>query len=680
MESIHVSVVSKTADPEKSQDKLDKAISEAVGWLEENQNPEGFWVGMLQSNSCMEAEWVLAMHFLGISDDPKYDAVVRCILSQQRQDGSWEVYYDADEGNINTTVECYAALRAAGFDDDHPALQKARLWIFDHGGIAEIRVFTKYWLALIGEWPWRDTPMMPPELIFLPHWAPLNIYRFASWARATMVPIAILCAQQPVKRLPESQRLDELFPNGRDKFDFRLPNKAPPLSVEKFFLIADRLLQLYSNSPIQPGRDIAIKQCVEWIIRHQEADGAWSGIQPPWIYSLIALKNAGYPLDHSVLKSGLRAFDKHWSYENDGNLFLQASESPVWDTLLSMNAMLDCDESLHKSDAMKSALTWILNEQVKVPGDWSVYEKNTPPGGWSFERANDLYPDVDDTALAIIVLARMRRLLEESSEINKAIDRAVRWILAIQCSNGGWGAFDRDNSSEIVTKIPFCDFGEVLDPPSVDVTAHVVESLALAGHRIDSKPVKRAIEYIKREQEADGSWFGRWGVNHIYGTAAVLPALGAIGQDMTAQFVIRAGDWIAEHQNEDGGWGETCASYMDDSLRGVGKSTPSQTAWAIMALLAAKTKKYDDAIRRGVDFLVKNQVNGTWDEPEFTGTGFPGYGLGRRVNVSEVGEKLGQGTELGRAFMINYHLYRHYFPLAAIGRAKKRFRHRSTDG
>ena len=651
---------------------LDDTINSALQWLADHQHAEGFWLGMLESNSCMEAEWVLAMYVLGVDNDPKYAGVLKSILNAQTADGSWVVYYDAPMGDINATVECYAALRVAGLHPDSEPLRKARQWILDHGGLKHIRVFTRFWLALIGEWPWENTPNIPPEIIYLPTWAPFNIYKFSSWARATLLPIAILCDRRPVKSLPKEQRLDELFPNGRDKFDFSLPRKGGLFSWERFFLVADKLLNTYVKVPVKPWREQAIRQCLEWIIRHQEADGAWGGIQPPWIYSLMALHVEGYALSHPVVAKGIDAFNHHWSYERDGGIHLQACESPVWDTLLSMLAALDCGENPQTFPPLRSAMEWILKEQVRVGGDWQVKVTEVEPGGWACERAHDFYPDVDETGVAMVVLARLRRLLgkRDLQRVDQALELAINWCEGMQCSNGGWGAFDKDNNSALVTKIPFSDFGEALDPPSVDVTAHVIEALGLLGRDLNDPVVARGVAYIKSEQESEGSWFGRWGVNHIYGTMAVLPALKAVGEDPNSAYIRKAGDWIAAHQNADGGWGESCGSYMDDSLRGRGDSTPSQTGWAMMALLSIDTHDYDDAIRRGVEFLIARHTDNTWEEPQYTGTGFPGYGLGERQDLKKVGQDLDQGRELARGFMINYNLYRHYFPLMALGRAR----------
>ncbi len=652
---------------------LGQTIERARQWLIKQQQPDGFWVGMLESNSCMEAQWVLAMHFMGVENDPKYDKVIRSILREQREDGSWEVYHNAPHGDINTTVECYAALRSSGMPEDAEQLVKAREWIFANGGLGSIRNFTKYWLALIGEWPWEETPTLPPELILLPSWAPFNIYQFASWARGTIVPLGVLSARRPVRRLPPEARLDELFPEGREKFDFSLPRQKSWVSWEGLFRGLDRLLAAYVPMKLRPGRSSAIKLCVEWIIKHQEADGAWSGIQPPWIYSLMALRVEGYSLNHPVIRAGLEAFDKHWSYERDGGVYLQASESPVWDTILSMLAMLDTKPVFEPSPTLMKATNWLLDQQVRAWGDWKVYVHDARGGGWAFQRSNSFYPDVDDTAVALLVLARLRKFLPDPARVDEAIELATKWMLAMQSENGGWAAFDRNNDRWLVTKIPFADFGELLDPPSVDVTAHVVEALGHIGFKPDHPAIVSAVAYIQQEQEKDGSWFGRWGVNHIYGTAAVLPALRVIGEDMNQPYIRRAADWLVSHQNKDGGWGETPASYMDDNLRGIGESTPSQTGWALMALLATDSPDYEPAITRGIDFLVRTQRDGTWDEPQYTGTGFPGYSVGERIDLKERASELQQGLELQRAFMINYNLYRHYFPMMALGRAQRRF-------
>ena len=649
-----------------------ESIESAIAWTKKAQKPEGYWAARLESNASMEAEWLLAYHLLGVSYDPKREGVIKCLLNTQREDGSWGVYQGSEAGDLNATVEAYAALRVHGKGPDEEFMTRAREYILAHGGVAGTRVFTKIWLAMCGEWPWDGTPALPPEIIHFPLWFPFNLYNFASWARATIVPLAVISARRPVVPFPPEARLDELFPGGRQKANTRLPYPTGGKPIQKFLYLADRVLTAYQKMSWNPGRENSVKLCLEWILRRQEADGCWAGIQPPWIYALMALRFEGYALDHPVLEKGWRCFDEPWAVEEPQGIFLQACTSPVWDTVLTQLALLDCGRGPGE-DFYDRSLEWILGQQIRSVGDWKMKCPELEPGGWAFEYENDYYPDIDDAAVAMIVLARSRCYDDVKNEkIEQALERAAEWVLGMRCSNGAWAAFDKDNNEELISLIPFSDFGESLDPPSVDVTAHVVEALGYLGRDLSDPVVSRAVQYIQSEQESEGSWFGRWGVNHIYGTGAVLPALEKVGENMQADYIIKACDWLVEHQNEDGGWGETCASYMDDSLRGRGESTASQTAWALMGLVAqgAKVERYRAAIARGVNFLHRTQTaEGTWDEEAFTGTGFPGYGQGAKTDL-KAGQTLPQGRELSRGFMLRYHMYRHYFPLMALGRAK----------
>lgn len=661
---------------------MDDAIVRALRWSRRRQAPDGHWVGRLESNCCMEAQWILALHFIEQSDHPIRDELVRAVLREQRADGSWEVFRDAPAGDINTTVECYAALRVAGFGPDDPRLARARAWISDRGGLRQVRVFTRYWLALIGVWPWEKTPNLPPEIIYAPKWFVFSIYNFASWARATLMPLAILSARRPSRPLPNGDRLEELFPEGRDRFDWALPNATKPWSWERLFLWVDRALHALQSAKLIPVRGAALRRVTEWIVRHQDADGVWGGIQPPWVYSVLALHVMGWDRRHPVVAAALGALeDPRWRVRVEDASYMSASVSPVWDTLLTLLAMQDAGIDVASDPDGRRALEWILDRQVTAQGDWSVKVPNVEPGGWAFEYENLAYPDLDDTAVALIVLARVRgRAGDLEPRVEAAIDRAVRWVVAMQCRDGGWAAFDKDNDRQFLTKIPFCDFGEVLDPPSVDVTAHVVEALALLGYgtasdRPADRAVRRATRWMEAQQEPDGAWFGRWGVNFVYGTGAALPALRAAGADMGEPVGQRAADWLVAHQNPDGGWGESCSSYMDPSAKGRGESTASQTAWALIGLSAVGRDGDDDAVARGVAWLLDRQRDGTWDEPQYTGTGFPGYGVGLRIRLDAPGleEHLAQGVELSRAFMINYNLYRHYFPVMALARARSYF-------
>ena len=658
-----------------------RAVRSALEHSRRTQDAAGYWAARLESNACMEAQWILALHVMGRPEHPLRARMGKALLREQRSDGSWEVFKDAPAGDINTTVECYAALRSLGYSPDSEPLDKARSWIQSRGGLSKIRVFTRYWLALIGVWSWDQTPNLPPEIVHCPRWLVFNIYNFASWARATLMPLAVLSARRLVVPLPGNDTLEELFPEGRSVFDDSLPRPQKRLSWEGFFVGLDRVLHWVQDRRWTPFRKVAIERILEWIVRHQDADGVWGGIQPPWIYSLMALWASGYSLKHPVMEKGLGALnDRRWRIDIEDSTYIAASVSPVWDTSLTLLAIADADAQTEFEPEARRAVHWLLEQEVRYAGDWAVKQPGLEPGGWAFEYENLHYPDIDDTAVTVIVLTRLKEHLfvstpESTLEVEAALQRAERWMLGMQCDGGGWAAFDRDNNRQFLTKIPFCDFGEVLDPPSVDVTSHALEAFALRGYDKSHPAIHAALEYLKEEQEPDGSWFGRWGVNYVYGTSAVLPALEAVGEDMSAPWIQKAADWVLSCQNEDGGWGESCSSYMDENFRGRGPSTASQTAWALMALAAVGRSPDTEAVRKAVRWLTGNQRAGTWDEVYFTGTGFPGYGVGQHVKLGTPGleEQLAQGVELSRAFMIRYHMYQHYFPIMALARARKVF-------
>ena len=655
----------RTVNP-SSKDAVDRAIRLGQDYFRRNQSPEGYWWGQLESNTTMEAEYLMLSQFLGRVDRERWRKLANYILSKQRDDGSWGQYFDAP-GDLSTSVESYFALKLVGHSADSEPLRKARQFILSRGGVPRVRIFTKIWLALFGQWDWRGTPNMPSELIFLPSWAPFNIYRFASWARATIVPMLIILTHRPTCPVPASANLDELYPQPRGETDYSLPKPTGGWGWSRVLYHLDRIVGLYERLPFHPFRKRAEKKIVDWILDHQEADGCWGGIQPPWVYSLIALHHLEGSSNATAVEQGFAGFEG-FAIEDSDTCTVQACMSPVWDTCLAQLALLD--SGVAEDDSMVQQSTrWLLDQQILAGGDWQIQAKKTPPGGWAFEFHNDKYPDIDDVSEVIMALAGAR--LQSGGEVSRqtAIDRGVAWLEALQSKNGGWGAFDKDTNSQYLTKLPFSDFGETLDPPSVDVTAHILEMYGKLGYPRDYLPLRRAYDYILREQEDDGSWFGRWGVNYIYGIGAVLPALAAVSEDMDQSYVRRAVEWVVSHQNPDGGWGESCGSYVDPELHGVGPSTASQTAWALLALLAGKEGD-SPTVKRGVDYLVRNQTEeGGWDEPYFTGTGFPGYGVGERLaNLPKPGEKGYQGLDLPAAFMINYHLYRNYWPLMALGR------------
>jgi squalene-hopene/tetraprenyl-beta-curcumene cyclase len=606
------------------------ALERGAGRLLALQDADGWWKGDLETNVTMDAEDLLLREFLGIRTDERTKGAAAWIRSKQREDGTWANFHGGP-ADLSTTIEAYVALRLAGDPEGAAHMRTAAAWVREAGGVERSRVFTRIWLALFGLWDWEDLPVMPPEIILLPPWMPLNVYDFACWARQTIVPLTIVSALRPVR--PVGFGLSELRAGAADT------PLQPVTTWAGRFQRLDRWLHAYHHHPIRPLRRMAMRRATRWIIERQEADGSWGGIQPPWVYSIVALHLLGYPLDHPVLQAGLRGLEG-FTVTDGPNLWLEACQSPVWDTGLAVIALADAGLA-SDHPALVRAGEWLLGEEVRRRGDWAVRRPDLAPGGWAFEFANDNYPDIDDTAEIVLALRRVAH--PDAERLQAALARGIAWIIGMQSSGGGWAAFDADNTSTLPLQLPFCDFGAVTDPPSADVTAHVVEMLAVAG--LQRSPVtRRGLDWLLREQERDGSWFGRWGANHVYGVGAVLPALVAAGIDPRHRAIRRAVRWLVTHQNPDGGWGENLRSYDDPEWRGRGASTPSQTAWALLGLLAAGERDGEPAAR-GVAYLAAAQASdGSWDEPPFTGTGFPGD------------------------FYINYHLYRQVFPVMALGR------------
>ncbi|GES29071.1 squalene--hopene cyclase [Streptomyces angustmyceticus] len=637
----------RTAAARETVEAARRASARARDHLLSVQDPAGWWKGDLETNVTMDAEDLLLRQFLGIQDPKLTEATARHLRAEQRPDGTWATFYGGP-GELSTTIEAYVALRLAGDDPRAPHMAGASAWVREQGGIAAARVFTRIWLALFGWWKWDDLPELPPELLYFPKWFPLNIYDFGCWARQTIVPLTVVSAKRPVRPAPFG--LDELHTDPRRPNPPRQP--APVTSWDGLFQRLDKALHLYHKVALRTLRRAAMRSAARWIIERQENDGCWGGIQPPAVYSVIALHLLGYDLDHPVLRDGLASLDRFAVWREDGPAgpggrgagpvrMIEACQSPVWDTCLATIALADAGVPADHPQLVKAA-DWMLAEQIRRPGDWSVKRPQLPSGGWAFEFENDNYPDIDDTAEVVLALRRVRH--PDPLRVEAAVGRAVRWNVGMQSKDGGWGAFDVDNTSPFPNRLPFCDFGEVIDPPSADVTAHVVEMLADVGRAHDPR-TRRGIAWLLAEQEPSGAWFGRWGTNYVYGTGSVLPALAAAGIPALHPAVRRAVRWLEQVQNDDGGWGEDQRSYQDkEKWAGRGASTASQTAWALMALLAAGERD-GEAVRRGVRWLTDTQrEDGTWDEPYFTGTGFPWD------------------------FSINYHLYRQVFPLTALGR------------
>ncbi|MGA9285616.1 MAG: terpene cyclase/mutase family protein [Solirubrobacteraceae bacterium] len=680
------------------------ALERACEHLLSLQDESGWWKGELQTNVTMDAEDMLLREFLGIRQSGETERSAAWIRSQQRDDGTWANFHGGP-GDLSTTIEAYWALRLAGEEPEAEHMRAAAEFIRAEGGIERARVFTHVWLALFGLWPWEQVPALPPEIVLLGARVPLNIYDFACWARQTIVALSVVIAHRPHHPLPFS--LVEL--HGAEPW-----RPAVPQSTRGRWLARlDRVLRSYERHTPRLVRRLALGRAERWIVRRQEADGSWGGIQPPWVYSLMALHLGGYPLEHPLMRRGIEGIDTFMiesragkaddrapgamgSSAGNGSVEaagastatgasrrLEACQSPVWDTALAMVALSDAGLP-DKHEALVRAGEWLLDEEVGVIGDWHVARPGLKPGGWAFEFANDNYPDIDDTAEVVLALLRLRGDSRarashpsadntqppgwthgESLEIRAghAIDRALAWTKGMQSTDGAWGAFDADNTRALVRELPFLDFGEVIDEPSADVTAHAVEMLAAAGQAREPQ-IERAVRWLRERQERDGSWWGRWGVNHVYGTGAVVPALIAAGVEPSERCIRRAVRWLEGHQNEDGGWGEDPRSYDDPEWIGRGASTASQTAWALLALHAAGEAsggvgersqgaggppqapgEGSRAVERGISWLVETQCkDGSWDEPQYTGTGFPSD------------------------YYINYHLYRLVFPVMALGR------------
>jgi squalene-hopene/tetraprenyl-beta-curcumene cyclase len=610
--------------------ELAAAVESGCAALLAMQDAAGWWKGELETNVTMDAEDLLFREFMGIRESVPSERQAAWIRSNQRADGTWATFYGGPP-DLSTTVEAYVALRLVGDPPEAEHMARAAGFIREAGGVEKARVFTHIWLALFGLWSWDDVPAVPPELMLLPRWFPFNPYDFGCWARQTIVALAVVASHRPSRPLPF--RVDEIMTGRIERPRLDLG------SASGYLYLMDAVLRRLEKLPVKPLRRLAKRKAVSWIVERQEADGSWGGIQPPWVYSLLALHLEGYEKDHPVVQAGIAGLEG-FMVEKDGFRWLEACQSPVWDTALAVLALRDCGlPATHPS--LVKARDWLLDEEITIRGDWAVKRPRLAPGGWAFEFANDNYPDIDDTAIVVMALRGVAEGAEE--RVDAAVRRGVSWVLGMQSKDGGWGAFDADNTRRLCIDLPFCDFGAVIDPPSADVTAHVLEMLA-GEPEGEGRAMASGLRWLLREQERDGSWFGRWGANHVYGVGAAIPALIKSGVAPDDPPVSRCLEWLKARQNADGGWGEDLRSYKDPEWRGRGHSTASQTGWALLALLAAGDRGPETA--RGLRYLTQAQLSsGSWDEPYFTGTGFPGD------------------------FYINYHIYRLVFPLMALGRA-----------
>ncbi len=631
-------------------DALESALQKGEQWVLSKENLDrGFWVEELEADTTLTSEYVMLRRFLGLADLERERKAVRYLFHAQLSDGGWPIF-SGGPADLSATVKAYFALKLAGMSAQDPVMQRARDLVLQQGGVVQANVFTKITLALFGQYDWRGIPCMPAEIFLAPQWFYFNVYAVSYWSRAVIIPLLIIFAHRPLCPVSEEQGIAELFLEPQKVVEF---SRVPPLhrdssllSWRNFFVWVDSLLRLYEAYPIQSLRKKALKEAERWMVEHMNGEGGLGAIYPAMANSIFALRAMGYATDHPLIQKALGEIEELEIYTDSVNsttpsmLHLQPCHSPVWDTALTMNAFIESGAALNHP-ALAQADAWLRTRQSQKVGDWVVSSPEAKPGGWGFQYENDWYPDVDDTAAVISAMAKIHQA--ENPDIDEVIQRGFHWVLAMQGSDGGWGAYDKDNNKLIFNKIPFADHQALLDPSTADLTGRCLEMLGTLGYDQSHQAVGPALEFLRKEQEPNGSWYGRWGVNYIYGTWCVLSGLRTIGEDMTAPWVQRAVVWLESVQNSDGGWGESCESYADVEKSGRGESAASQTAWAIMALLQAGASDSLSVVR-GVNWLIRHQRDdGVWDEPFHTGTGFP------------------------RVFYLRYHGYFKYFPIWALG-------------
>ena len=607
--------------------------------LGEQDKEEGFWAGVLEGDVALTAEYLMLMHFLKRIDKKKQEKAIRYITKKQENDGGWSIYHDGDS-DVSISVKCYFALKLAGHSEQEPVMQKARECILNLGGIMKCNTFTKIYLAIFGQFDWRGIPALPVEIILLPNFFYFNIYEMSYWSRCIVVPLSIIMTYRSKFQVGIRAALDELYVIPKERVSYRLKRDQNKLTIKNYFINFDTILRRYENQPISSLRKIAIEKSEKWMLERFEKSGGLGGIWPSMVNSLMAMKCLGYEDGNPAVEKAIEDIEALAVYDED-TMFLQPCVSPVWDTPWAIMALLKSGLS-NNHPALVKAGEWMLEKEVKSFGDWSVKNPVKEPSGWYFQHANEFYPDNDDAAVVMMSLQLLD--LPDKDRKKQAILRGFKWLMGMQCNDGGWGSFDKNNNKKILNNIPFADWNALLDPSTSDLAARVLDLMGRLGYDLSFPPAEKALSFLRKEQEKNGSWFGRWGTNYVYGTWSVLTGLHSIKEDMTKDYIRKATSWLKDFQNEDGGWGETCKSYWDTSLSATGKSTPSQTSWAVLGLLCTEERD-SDSVRNGIEYLIKTQKeDGTWDEKEFTGTGFP------------------------KVFYLRYHMYRSYFPLLALSK------------
>jgi len=607
---------------------LDSAIARATESLLAKQAAGGWWVGELQGDSILESEYILLKWILGQEADPDLVKIANHLRRLQNPDGGWSLY-PGGPPDPSGCAKAYFALKLMGDDPNGPHMAKARELILSIGGAEKSNTFSRFYYACLGQISFDSCPSIPPEVVYLPKWFYFNLYNVSAWTRTMILPLGIVTTLRPVREIPEHLGIRELYVNYDAGNTLGTPEPGFPKTWRDFFLRVDRVLKRYEESPMQTLRDRAMRAAEKWLLERMENSEGLGAIFPPMVYMLIVFKALGYPNDHPVVVKAHKDLKDFYIEEGD-TIRLQPCVSPVWDTGIALHALAETGLS-PDSDSAQRGTQWLLDKEVKFASDWQKKVRKIEPSGWFFEFHNPHYPDVDDTAMAVMSL---KRLGGEKAE--RAIKRGLEFLLAFQNSDGGWAAFDKTESRPILEAIPFADHNAMQDPSCPDITGRVLESLGHNGFTIKDRLVRRAIRFIRSQQDECGGWWGRWGVNFVYGTWQVLAGLKSVGEDMDAIYIQRAVAWLRSVQKPDGSFGESCASYDDPSQKGIGESTASQTAWGVMGLIAG-ARADDPAVKKGID-----------EEP-FTGTGFP------------------------KVFYLRYHLYRHYFPLMALGRYRSSF-------
>jgi len=628
---------------------IDEGIRRSKAWLLKRQHADGFWVAELEADTTLTSEYLMLRRFLNLTEPEKERKAVRYLTATQLPDGGWPIYYGGPS-EISASVKAYFALKLSGVPQDTPFMVRAKEAILAKGGVAAANVFTKITLTLFDQYDWRGIPSMPPEIILLPKWFYFSIYAISYWSRTVLIPLLIVFAHRPICPISREQGIDELYLQPRHLMDY---GEVPPLRKDKspftwrnVFITLDRLLKIYDRRPIRSLRNAAVQRTAEWMLARLNGSGGLGAIYPAMANSILALRSLGYGVDHPLITKALREIEALEVYDSvqtaQGKidaLHLQPCVSPIWDTALFINAGLEAGLPPTHPALVKGG-AWLISKQTQKVGDWKVSSPTAEPGGWYFQFENEMYPDVDDSAVVLMALGKLD--MAERHAQRESIRRGYRWVMAMQGSDGGWGAYDKDNNKMVFNLIPFADHRALLDPSTADLTGRCLEMLGALGYDRSHAAVRSALEFLRREQEEDGSWYGRWGVNYIYGTWSVLAGLRAIGEDMSAPHVTRAVAWLESVQNADGGWGESCTSYADHAEAGRGESMPSQTAWALLALLSAGMSDSISVVR-GINYLLRHQrEDGSWEEIRHTGTGFP------------------------RVFYLRYHWYCQYFPLWAL--------------